>query len=146
MTSTSNLTVILIIILAIDLFLFLGQTAVNNLNPDSITRPEFYDYDSSFLHDFDSGGYTLNQSNPQLGFPAGEDSVSEEGTAYTDIFKSTKSWFLEATGLKYLLNFLGAPVVFLSALNLPIEITFGFGALWWGITLFLIIAFIFGRS
>jgi len=146
MSATNKLTTILIIILSIDVFLFLGQTAVTNLNENTLTRPNFYNYEESFLHDFDSGNYTLNQSNPQLSFPTGEDSVSEEGTVYTDIFKSAKEWLLDTTGLRYLLNFLGAPVVFLGTLNLPIEILYSFGALWWGTTLFIIIAFILGRS
>ena len=142
MGTSDNLTVILLVILSIDIVFLLASTAIVDMNPTGTT---FYDYDKSFIKDFDAGDKTINTSQAGLELPAGEDSVSEEGSSFADIFKTGKSWFLDTTGISYLINFLGAPVIFLAMLNLPSIFIFAIGALWWGTTLFLIISFLLGR-
>ena len=144
MTSTSNLTIILMVILAIDVIFLFGQTAITELNP---TGTQFYDYDNSFIKDFDtSGNHTLNE-NVSLVFPDAEEGVSDTGSAFTDVFKTGKSWFLDVTGLSYLLTFLGAPIIFLSMIPaIPTVLIFGIGVFWYGMVLFLLISFLLGRS
>jgi len=142
MGTADNLTITLLIILSIDIIFLLASTAIIDMNPEGTT---FYDYDSSFIKDFDAGDKTINTSQAGLQLPAGEDSVSDTGSSFADIFKTGKSWFLDTIGLSYLINFLGAPIIFLGMLNLPSLFIFAIGALWWGTTLFLIISFLLGR-
>jgi hypothetical protein len=146
MATTDNLVMTLIIILAIDVIFLLASLAIIDMNPTGHPAGStFYDYNKGLIKDFDAGGKTINTSQASLQLPSGEDSVSDEGSTFADIFKTGRSWFLDATGLSYLINFLGAPVIFLTMLGLPSIVVFSIGALWWGVTLFLIIAFLLGR-
>lgn len=142
MGTTDNLIVILFVILAVDVIFLLAQTSISELNPSGT---QFYDYDNSFIKDFDAGNQTIDTSHAGLALPSGESAVNEEDSSFTDMFKTGKSWFLDVTGLSYLINFLGAPVIFLSMIGLPSLFVFALGALWGGSTLFLIIAFLLGR-
>lgn len=140
----SNLTTALIIILCIDVVLFLGQLAINDINPEG---PQFLNYEDSFISDFDAGNYTLEQENIAGRLPTGESSVSPvTGNVFTDIFTSTKSWFLSATGLGYVLKILGGPVTYLYYIGAPAGFVFSIAVMWFALTLFLIVGFIFGRN
>ena len=143
MSSSSNkLVFVLVMILAIDLVFLLAQHSINDLNPGGVT---VFDYGNSMIKDFDHGNQTINRSKAGFSLPEAEDSISEEGGTFADLFKTGRSWFLDVTGLTYLLNFLSAPVVFLALLGLPSLVVFGVGAFWWGTTLFILIAFLLGR-
>ena len=138
----NNLTITLLIIFSIDLFLFLGQISIANIGGYT----NFYDYDTSNLKDFDSGGYNLDMDSSTEYLPDSENSVTDEGNIFTDAFKTTKKWFSTAgKGMDYLLSFLSGPTSFLKAIGAPSAFVFGLGALWYGTTLFLIISFIIGR-
>lgn len=140
----SNLTTALIIILCIDAVLFLGQLAIADINPDG---PSFLNYEDSFISGFDAGNYTLDQENIANKLPTGEASVSAEtGNIFTDLFSSARSWFLDTTGLGYVLNILGGPVTYLGYLGTPPGFTYAVAFIWYGLTLFLIVGFIFGRN
>lgn len=139
-----NLSTALVVVLAINVMLFMGQAGAMALNPDS--SPVFYSEDGSLLSNFDEGNYTT-PSDPKTLLPSGEASVNPEtGNIFTDIFSATKNWILETTGLSYLLDLLGAPANFLKAIGLPSAFAWAIGSLWYGITLFLIVAFILGRD
>lgn len=140
----SNLTQALVIVLAINAVLWLGQVAVLEVNPTGTT---FFNADGTTLQSFDSGNYTLNDDDPATVLPSAESSVSPEtGNIFTDAFTGIKNWFLESTGLNYVFSVLGAPYRFLKAAGLPSQFTFVLGSMWYGITLFLVIAFMFGRD
>ena len=139
---SNNLTMALLVILAIDLFLFLGQVAITDMGGYT----SFYDYEESNLKDFDKGEYNLDLDSSTDYLPDSENSVTDDGNIFTDVFKTTKSWFSTAgKGLSYLLSFLAGPIIFLKSIGAPAPFTFGIGALWFGTTLFLIIGFIMGR-
>ena len=138
-----NITLSLVIVMSINLMLFFGQAASISLNPEGSV---FYDGSGSLLSDFNNGNYTL-PNNPDDLIPSGDSSVDPEtGNIFTDTFSSTRSWILETTGLGYLLNLLSAPAQLLYSIGLPAAFSWGIGALWYGITLFLIVAFILGRD
>lgn len=138
----NNLTISLLVIFAIDLFLFLGQVSILNLGGYT----NFYDYDNSNLKEFDSGNYNLDLDSSTDYLPDSENSVTDDGNIFTDTFKTTKKWFSTAgKGLDYLLSFLSGPTPFLKIIGAPFPFVFGIGALWYGTTLFLIISFIIGR-
>lgn len=140
----SNLTEALAIVLSINAVLWLGQLAVLELNP---AGPSFFDSQGSILSGFNAGNYTLDDTDPGSVLPDAESSVSPEtGNIFTDAFTAIKGWFLDTTGLSYVFSVLGAPYRFLRAIGLPTEFTFILGSLWYGITLFLVIAFMVGRD
>ena len=141
MSNQSNTVVmVLLIILSIDVVFFLSQEAVNNINPDGIQFSN-----SHIITDYGSN-YTINPDDVSLAFPDTEGSINPEtGNIFTDGFTAVKTWFSDTSGLTYLKNFVGAPVMFLSGLGLPQAFTFSISALWYGLTLFTLIAFALGR-
>lgn len=145
----SNLTSALIVVLSINCILFLGQMAVLDISADA---PNFYNCQGTIFGQLESSAcassiYVLNDTNPSSRLPSGETSVSPEtGNIFTDAFTSIKSFFINDLGLGYLVAILSAPSNFLKALGLPSAFTFAIGALWYGLTLFLLIAFFWGRD
>ena len=145
----SNLTTALMIVMGINAMLFLGQMAVLDINPSGTT---FYHCEDGSLAQFEADGctgsnYVLNSTDPASQLPSGVSSVSPEtGNIFTDTFTTIKSWFLDTSGLSYLVSILSAPMTFLSALGLPQAFNFALGSLWYGVTLFLILAFLLGRD
>jgi len=145
----TNLTGALIMVMAINVMLFLGQIAVLEMNDvGSIV----YNCEGSLLSEFEQnscagGNYTLNDVDPTTGLPTVEGSVSPTtGATYTDSFTGIKGWLIDRTGLSYLVNVLSAPSNLLKAIGLPAAFSFAIGTLWYGVTLFLFIAFMFGRD
>ena len=139
-----SLTQALTIVIAINMLLWFGQIAITSMNPSSTN---FFNNTGTLLDKYDHGGYTIDP-NAVDQLPSSESSVSvTTGNIFTDLFSTVKNWFLNSTGLSYILNVLSAPMSFLSAIvGLPKEFAFGIGAMWYGITLFLVIAFIRGDS
>jgi hypothetical protein len=141
----NKLAMALIIMLVLDVIFFLTNTAMVDINPAGST---LYDYDSSFISDYDIGNYTLQDvEGGRSILPEGTASVSTEtGNVFTDTFKTSSNWIQTAgKGLNYLTEFLGGPTTILRDINAPREVTFSIGALWYILTLFFIIAFILGR-
>lgn len=138
-----NITTGLVIVLAINVMLFLGQASMISMNPSGTV---FYDSSGSLLSDFNNGNYTI-PNNPDELIPDAESSVNPEtGNIFTDTFSASRSWILETTGLGYLINLLGAPAQFLYSIGLPSAFSWAIGALWYALTLFFIVAFILGRD
>lgn len=138
-----NITSALVIVLSINVMLFLGQAAAIAINP---AGEVFHDSGGSLISDFDNGNYTL-PNNPDELIPEGESSVNPEtGNIFTDTFSASRSWVLETTGLGYLINLLGAPAQLLYSIGVPNAFAWAVGALWYGVTLFLVVAFILGRD
>jgi len=133
----------LVIVLAINIMLWFGQMAVLSVNPDGVN---FFNPEGSLLNSFNKGNYSLSD-DPLAQLPTSESSVSvTTGNIFTDLFSTVKNWFIGSTGLGYLLNVLSAPMSFLNALLLPKQFAFALGGLWYGVTFFLIIAFIRGDT
>lgn len=137
-----SLLLALTTVMSINVVLFLGQMATDNINPEG---NKFFNYSGSMLSQYDGGDYVLN-SSPNNQLPTTEGSVSPEtGNIFTDPITTAKNWLLESTGLNYLVGIISAPANFLKSLGLPQAFVFSIGALWYAITLLLIIAFIIGR-
>jgi len=146
----TNLTSALIIVLAINMMLFLGQYAVLEMNSEASM---VYDCGGGMVGNFDqnacsSGVYVLADNDPLNDLPDVASSVSPEtGAVYTDAYTGVKGWLVETTGLGYLIEILSAPSNLLkSILPSAPAFVFAIGFLWYGITLFLIVAFLFGRD
>ena len=145
-----NLTGALAIILSINAVLFLGQAAVNAYSVEAglpANSSLFYACGESTMSQFsDCGNLTLDQ-NPSRFLPGGTPGTEvSTGNIFTDVFTSIKEWILDTTGIGFVLSILAAPMNLLKAMNLPAEFAYAIGALWYGITLFVIIAFIWDRE
>lgn len=143
-----SLQTALIFVLFVNVFLWLSQVAVMELNPDS---SGFYNPEGSLIAGFDSTGDLENPSLDKEGIPAnlptGEGSVSPEtGNFFTDLFASIKSWFISTPGISYIYGVVMAPYNMLSAMGVPEAFRFIIGGFWYGLTIFLIVAFFWGRE
>ena len=143
----------LIIMLSINLFLFFGQIASEQINQEYQFNPEspqFFNYENSTIGEYNSGDWVINDQlvKDELPKSQGGSILGGVGDWFTDVFQSIKNWFLGVTGVKYLVGIVNAVPNFLSSLPLPAiakPFIFGISALWHAITLFLIVAFIRGN-
>lgn len=144
----SNLTTALLIVLSINAMFILGQFAVNNVTDGDAT---FYNCSGTIhaeLGTCSGGTYALNSADSIALLPSGEStSVNEEtGNIFTDAFTGLKNWLLTVSGLKYVVQILSTPYVILLAIGLPPAFAFAVGGLWYGMTLFLLLSWLFGRD
>lgn len=141
---TDSLETALVFVLSLNVLLFLGQIAILEINP---AASDFYNEEGTLLSGFDSGNYTLDDSDPAGRLPSGEASVSPTtGNIFTDTFTSIKSWLIDSTGLGYVFAVLGAPYHLLQFMGLPQAFIYAVGTMWYAFTLLLIVAFIWGRT
>jgi hypothetical protein len=142
----ADLTNALVIVLSINLFLFLGQAAINDIGGTT----QFYNCQGSLLESTNQYGCTSQyQLDDNYGerLDTGTSGVSAtSGNIFTDTFVAIKNWLLESTGVGYLFSILSAPYNFLSALQLPSAFSFAIGSLWYLVTFFLIVNWLFGRG
>lgn len=129
-------------VMVLNLLLFLGQASVLEINADA---NNFYNCEDSLFDTLSKDGCTaetpqLDTDSFQNQLPTGAGAVSETtGNPFTDLFNTLKSWFLDVTGLKYVLAILSAPYNALAIIGLPQVFIYALGTFWYGITLFLII-------
>lgn len=145
-----NLTTALVIVLAINVVLFLAQASMIGINPDA---SQFYKCEGTMLSTFDKqncisgSNYDLNKGVGQDGLPSGSPTIeTNTGNIFTDTFNAVRSWLLTSLGLQYLFDLLSAPYTFLQLFGLPAAFAFALSALWYGVTLFLLINWIKGGS
>jgi len=143
-----NLTVALSFVIALNVLMFLTQAAILEVNPDATT---FFTNKGTMLDSFDAnkntGNYTLDTDAVSEHLPTGKGSISvTTGNLFTDMFSSIKTWLADKTGLSYLSGIVSAPYNILKSMNLPNAFVFAMGTMWYVLTLFLLIAFIWGRD
>ena len=143
----SNTTFALVFVLCVNVILFLAQAAIDDINPGG----DFYNCEGSLLSKFDAGNcsgstHTLADGSPISLLPSAEPIEAGDGGLFTDIFGSIKTFFTDTLGLGYLSDMISAPKRFLSVMGLPDAFAFAIAALWYGITLFLIVSFFWGRD
>ena len=133
----------LLLVLAVDGFLYMGQVASLDVNP---VATNYYNYDGSLLAQNDAGNYTLSQ-NITTSLPTGTASVSPDtGNFFTDIFATTKTWLLDSTGLSYIISIVNALPNFLKAIGLPSVFVFIVGSIWHSFTIFSIVLLLLGKD
>lgn len=133
----------LVIVLAIDVMLFLLQFSVLSINPEG---PHFFNYNGSSIQSFDAGNYTLDTSSTGDRLPEAAGVTETDSNWFTDTWNTIKNWLLNTTGLKYLLQILSGPGTVLTMLNVPLAFAYAIGAMWYGLTLFLLISWGLGRN
>ena len=146
---TSTITTALIMVLSVNALLFLGQIAILETSSEAGV---FYNATGSPLCQLEGSGclnssYIVAETNPSGVLPGGASGVDPTtGNIFTDAFTSLKSWFIDSLGLGYVVAIFSAPSTFLKALGFAPAVSFTLGAVWYGITLFLIVAFLLGRD
>lgn len=134
----------IMIVLSLNLIMFFvgyGLTDIGGTNP--------FNYTDNTLREFNTGNSTSFDitSDPASDLPGGGATTisPDTGLSFTDIFTSIKSWLVDSTGLGWVLSILSGPKVILSLLGLPNGAAWAITALWYGVTLFMLVAFIWGR-
>lgn len=143
-----NLTIALVFVLVLNVLMFLAQATIMDLNPEGT---QFHNREGTMLESFNKGELDedpiLDTQSITDDLPEAEGTISATtGNLFTDIFSSVKNWFAKATGLAYLYGILSAPYNMLKAMHLPNAFTYAIGTLWYGITLFLIVSFFWGKD
>lgn len=143
-----NLTMALVFVLTLNVLMFLSQEAIIDMNPDGTY---FYHREGTLLNEFDKnqgvGDPILDTEDTSSDLPEAEGSISPTtGNLFTDTFSSIKSWFARKLGISYIMGILAAPYNILKAMHLPNSFVYAMGTLWYGVTLFLIVAFFWGRE
>ena len=140
MSATSNLTAGLIFLLVISGVLFLVYVGVSEDSEGSTfggtgLLDKFGNSSTGTINEFESGA-----------LPESEQSVSPEtGTSFTDLFRTAKNWILDTTGARYVIDFVGAPIVLLRSMGINSTVVFVIGAMWYGFFVFLIVSWLFNR-
>ena len=140
----TNTTIALVFVMMINLLMFLTQTAILDINPDA---PEFWTGDGTVMEGYDAGGQVIDSKNLNDDLPTVQNTVNvDDNKLYTDIFGSIKGWFGSSKGIRYLTTILLTPYVILNVMGLPTSFVWAVGTMWYGLTLFLVIAFFWGRE
>jgi hypothetical protein len=134
------------IMVSIQVVMFLGQTSVDHIANDYLSGDgtTFFNYENSTIQKFDSGSFIVKDTT-SADFPESNNVESGTGNIFTDTFNSAKNWFLDKTGINYLLDIANAPKNQLRSIGLPPEVSFALGFMWNAIIILLIIAFVLGR-
>jgi hypothetical protein len=146
---TSNTTIALIFILTLQMLMFFASTAMHDINPD---YGGFYNLQGTILEsaqkkDGSAGQYVMETSKVQDQLPQQGSSVAQtNGLFFTDIFGSIKTWFVSLPGVNYIYGIVTAPYNILALMNLPGEIVFGLGSLWYLVTFMIVIGWFWGRD
>jgi len=149
----SNLTNALVIVICLNVIMFLGQASILALNPDAV---KFYNCNSNILGNFESNdcsgsNYTL-MDDVKGQIPDTTNTVQESGSVniITDTFNSIVTWFktkLVSVGnsINYIFMIVSTPSQIAHTIGFSDSVSFAIGVLWYAITFFFILAFIFGR-
>jgi len=68
------------------------------------------------------------------------------GNWATDLFNNIMSWLTGITGIKYLYGVVAAPYNILKCMGLPAEFVAGIGTLWYMVTLFVCLSYLWWRD
>lgn len=138
---TFKAVVALVVLLAIDMFFFLGQTAVTEVNPGGL---QFYNYEGGLIHNYDAGNQTIPTDTI---LPTGSASVSPTtGNVFTDIFTSIKETLLDIPVLGTILQIVFAVPIYVGSTGLPAGAKFAINAFFYAVLGFILVSFIWGRE
>ena len=140
-----NLTGATILVLALNVILVLGAYTVSDLS--SGEQSLGYSCQDTLFKTFSTNANcsSLNSSTFQDNLPSTTPFVDvTSGNVFTDTFNAIKTWLLDNTGISFVFDILSAPYKMIALIGMPEEITFLLGAMWYGLTFFLVIAWIKG--
>lgn len=142
-----NLTIATIFVVALNVLMFLTQTAMLNINPDGSVC---YHAEGSVIGETmqEQGNMSVSQTKALADLPGSQGTVVTSGSTniFTDIFNNILGWFKSAPGVKYVYGVISAPYNILKCMNLPAPFIVAVGTLWYMVTLLVLVAFLWGRE
>ena len=141
MTSTTQMILIVSIMLAINVGLSLFQSAVLEVNPSG---DQFFDVENSPYANYVQNG-TLVVDDSYL--PA-DDAVEGDtsGNIFTDTYKNIKSWTQQTLApLNFVANVLKQPYGFLVDIGIPMPISVAIGVFWYMFAIIIVVSWWMGR-
>ena len=148
-----NMTVTTVIVVFINVMMFFTSTAMLSINPGASSC---YNVEGSIIgnriqRDTITGSYNnsvvdsdvLNDLPQSTSYT---NSQSGSGSFVTDLFNNILSWFKSIPGLNYVFSVVTAPYNILKCMGLPVEFVVGIGTLWYLITFFVLISFLWWRD
>lgn len=142
----TNMTIATVFVVALNVLMFLCQTAMIQLNPDGAVC---YNVEGSLIGETMQGQGNMSVSETQ----ALEDLPGSQGTVtigdaigFTDIFNNILGWFKSAPGVRYVYGVVSAPYNILKCMGLPSEFVVAIGTLWYMVSLLVLVAFLWGRE
>jgi len=141
----SNATLALIFVMVVNVLMWFSQLAMIDVAAGDSTI--YYHCEGTILETFgECQNYTIS-SSPENNLPGAGGTIGlSTGNIFTDIFNNILSWIKSVPGVNYLVAMVSAPYNILKAIGLPSEVAFGLGVLWYGITTFIVVAFLWGRE
>jgi hypothetical protein len=140
----------LMFILILDLLVFISSYAMSEVNND---YDALLGYEGTLYQKLDSGNKTYNLNNTAYDdmIPGAATIEGGANEGYTDIFSSISGWIsgtasAVGTGFKMLINILNGPTNLLLLMNITGMLAFMIKAFWYALTVFFIVAFMFGRE
>ena len=140
----TNTTIALVFVMVVNVLMFVSNVAILDLNPDG---PKFYNCKGSVMQGFGSDCSNTSVLNSDIAsqLPSSQ-SIEVSTNPFTDIFNNALGWFIGLPGINYIVAIASSPYNIIKAIGLPNELTTALGILWYGITLFCIVAFLWGRE
>lgn len=142
-----NLTIATIFVVALNVLMWLSQTAMINMNPDG---PTMYNVEGSIIDETiqGQGDGTVLQDDVLGDLPssAGTVATGDDTSIFTDIFNNILGWMKSAPGIRHVYGVVAAPYNVLKAMNLPTEFVVGIGTFWYLVSLTIVLAFLWGRE
>jgi hypothetical protein len=127
---------VVVFVLFVNISCYATQQSIDEINPSA----QYFSYSGTLLNSYDAGNRTLKEfSSDEL--PTSEGDVSTDTGIFTDMFKTLKNWFLQSTGLNYVIGIVSAVPNLLKAIGLSSEVAFLLGFFWHAFSIFLIISF-----
>ena len=142
----------LIFVLAVDILLFMGQMATQTIANDI-----GLDYNMSYINTESlaingvklNNDWILNDASIQGNFLGDLTQGVDQDTLgiFIDPIGTISNWLINnIPGVKYVLVIVSGPYGYVKALGVPDWFSFSIGAMWYILTLFLIVMLIIGRS
>ncbi len=142
-----NMTMALVFVMLLNVFMWLSQVAALDINPSG---PQYYHCEGSVMEGFGSDCDNVSRSVVNTDvvsqLPQSQNIVVSSGNPFTDVFNNILSWMKGVPGVNYAVSIVSAPSSILKSMGMPNELSFGLGVLWYGITVFLLVSFLWGRE
>lgn len=138
-------------IILLNIMMWFGQLAMTDMNAQT---PTVYTLDGSIIGNEltrQNGIYNNSIVNNSVldDLPpstASTVSPSSSGGFVTDLFNNILGYIKQIPGLNYIVGVVAAPYNILKAMNLPWEFTAAIGTLWYMLSLFALLSFLWWRD
>ena len=144
-----SITTMFVFVWMVNILIFLAQAAMIDMSPEPV---KFYNSSGSVLEQYSTDN-NINMPNSDQASsdlnPASAESESggvlETLITFIDAIASTKKWIQDH--ISYFTSVILGPYNIIKAIpGLPLQFVGAIGILWYGLSIFLLIAFIFGRN